>query len=84
MITQEEAIKATNLIFEFCCQQMDCKSCPFRGNGFLYQSRGIKLVDCTKNLVRGIEFGMEESDNGLFRNSNRWNFIDNWLSLCRD
>ena len=29
MITREEAIKAINLIFEFCCQQMDCKSCPF-------------------------------------------------------
>ena len=29
MITQEEAIKATNLIFEFCCQQMDCKVAYF-------------------------------------------------------
>ena len=30
MITREEAIKAANLIFEFCCQQKDCTDCPFR------------------------------------------------------
>ena len=29
MITCEEAIEAANLIFEFCSQQKDCKSCPF-------------------------------------------------------
>ena len=41
MITRDEAIKAANLIFGFCCQQKDCKSCPFKGKRFLYQSRGI-------------------------------------------
>ena len=41
MITQEEAIKATNLIFEFCCQQMDCKSCPFRGGTVFCTRAGV-------------------------------------------
>ena len=42
MITQEEAIKATNLIFEFCCQQMDCKSCPFLVKRFFVSEQGYK------------------------------------------
>lgn len=40
MITREEAIKATNLIFEFCCQQKDCKSCPFHGEKFFVLEQG--------------------------------------------
>ena len=40
MITQEEAIKATNLIFEFCCQQKDCNSCPFHGERIFVPEQG--------------------------------------------
>lgn len=40
MITKEEAIKATNLIFEFCYQQMDCKSCPFHVERFFVSEQG--------------------------------------------
>ena len=42
MITQEEAIKATNLIFEFCCQQKDCKSCPFCGERIFVPEQGYR------------------------------------------
>ena len=56
MITQEEAIKATNLIFEFCCQQMDCKSCPFLVKRFFvpeqgYRSCGLYDEPCAWNRV---------------------------------
>ena len=40
MITREEAIQATNLIFEFCCQQKDCKSCPFCGERIFVPEQG--------------------------------------------
>ena len=40
MITREEAIKATNLIFEFCCQQKDCNSCPFHGERIFVPEQG--------------------------------------------
>ena len=40
MITHEEAIQATDLIFEFCCQQKDCKSCPFKGERFFVPEQG--------------------------------------------
>ena len=40
MITHEEAIKATNLIYECCCQQEDCKSCPFRGKRVFVPEQG--------------------------------------------
>ncbi len=42
MITHEEAIQATNLIFEFCCQQKDCKSCPFLVKRFFVPEQGYK------------------------------------------
>ena len=40
MITRDEAIQATNLIFEFCCQQKDCKSCPFCGERIFVPEQG--------------------------------------------
>lgn len=40
MITREKAIKATNLIFEFCCQQKDCNSCPFHGERIFVPEHG--------------------------------------------
>ena len=56
MITRDEAIKAANLIFEFCCQQKDCESCPFKGERFFvpeqgYRSCGLYEVPCAWNRV---------------------------------
>jgi hypothetical protein len=56
MITHEEAIKAANLIFGFCCQQKDCKSCPFKGKRFFvpeqgYMTCGLYEVPCAWNRV---------------------------------
>ena len=56
MITRDEAIKAANLIFEFCCQQMDCKSCPFCEKRIFvpeewYKSCGLYEEPCAWNRV---------------------------------
>lgn len=56
MITREEAIQATNIIFKFCCQQKDCKSCPFKGKRFFvpeqgYMTCGLYEEPCAWNRV---------------------------------
>ena len=56
MITRDEAIQATNLIFEFWCQQKACKSCPFCGERIFvpeqgYITCGIYEEPCAWNRV---------------------------------
>lgn len=54
MITHEEAIEATNLIYEFCCQQKDCKSCPFKGERFFVPEQGYITCGLYEGLVHGV------------------------------
>ena len=42
MIPRDEAIKATKLLFELCCQQMDCPSCPSLVKTFFVPEQGYK------------------------------------------
>lgn len=51
MITRDEAIKAANLIFGFCCQQKDCKSCLFKGKRFFVPEQGYITCGLDEELA---------------------------------